>query len=95
MHGRWQHSRTPLAPREAPSPERGMRFVYIALIVVVTFVVLSFKFQNLQSATLSLYTASVTLPMSVLVIAIYVLGMLTGASLLALAKSWVAGARRA
>ena len=72
-----------------------MRFVYIALIVLVTFIVLSFKFQNLQSATLSLYTASVTLPMSVLVIAIYVLGMLTGASLVALVKSWVAGARRA
>jgi uncharacterized integral membrane protein len=72
-----------------------MRFVYIALIVLVTFIVLSFKFQNLQSATLSLFTASVTLPMSVLVIAIYVLGMLTGASLVALVKSWVAGARRA
>lgn len=71
-----------------------MRPVYIALIVVFTGIVILFKFQNLQSATVSLFSASVTLPMSVLVLAIYVLGMLTGGSLLALLRSWVRGARR-
>lgn len=70
-----------------------MRFLYIALIVLVTIIVVSFKFQNLQSATVSLFSASVTLPMSVMVLVIYVLGMVTGSSLLALLKSWVAGAR--
>ena len=71
-----------------------MRLVYIALIVVVTAVVLLFKFQNLQTATISLFSASITLPMSILVFGIYVLGMVTGSSLLALMRSWVEGARR-
>jgi len=71
-----------------------MRFVYIALIVLFTAIVVLFKFQNLQSATVSLFSASVTLPTSILVAGIYILGMLTGSSLLALLRTWVAGARQ-
>lgn len=70
-----------------------MRFFYIFLIVVFTGIVVLFKFQNLESATVSLFSASVTLPMSILVFGIYVLGMLTGGSLFALVRSWIAGAR--
>ncbi|MBK9116861.1 MAG: DUF1049 domain-containing protein [Betaproteobacteria bacterium] len=71
-----------------------MRFLYIALIVAFTAVVLLFKFQNLQTATVSLFSASVTLPVSLLVIGIYVLGMLTGGALYALLRSWIVAARR-
>jgi uncharacterized integral membrane protein len=71
-----------------------MRVVYIALIVLLTAVVVLFKFQNLQSATVSLFSASVTLPMSILVAGIYILGMLTGSSLVALLRTWVAAARQ-
>ena len=70
-----------------------MRFVYIALIVLISLIVILFKFQNLQSATISLFSASITLPMSLLVLGIYVLGMVTGSSLLALVRSWIEGAR--
>jgi uncharacterized integral membrane protein len=70
-----------------------VRFFYIVLIVVFTGIVVLFKFQNLQSATVSLFSASVTLPMSILVFGIYVLGMLTGGALLALVRGWIAGAR--
>jgi len=45
-----------------------MRYFYIGVIVVFTTIVLVFKFQNLESATISLFSASVTLPMSVLVL---------------------------
>lgn len=72
----------------------GMKFVYIALIVVVTAVVLLFKIQNFQMVTLSLFSASVTLPASLLVIGIYVLGMLTGGCVLSLLRSWTRGALR-
>jgi len=72
-----------------------MRYVYILLIVVFAGIVILFKFQNLQTVTVSLFSASVTLPVSILVFGIYVLGMLTGGSLLALVRGWVAGARRA
>ena len=70
-----------------------MRYVYIALIIAFTAIVLLFKFQNLDSVTVSLFSASLTLPLSVLVFAIYVLGMLTGGFLVSLLKSWIRGAR--
>lgn len=71
-----------------------MRYVYIGLIVAFTALVLLFKFQNLETATVSLFSASVTLPLSILVFGIYVLGMLTGGCLLALLRNWIGRARR-
>jgi uncharacterized integral membrane protein len=66
-----------------------MRFVYIALIAVLASIVILFKFQNLESATVSLFSMSVTLPMSVLVFLIYVLGMFTGGFMLQVLRTWV------
>jgi uncharacterized integral membrane protein len=66
-----------------------MRFVYVALIVVFTGIVALFKFQNLEMVTISLLTARFTLPVSVLVFLVYVLGMLTGGSLRAFLRTWV------
>jgi uncharacterized integral membrane protein len=74
--------------------EGAMRYLYTGLIVVFTALVLLFKFQNLETATVSLFSASITLPMSILVFGVYVLGMLTGGCLYALLKSWVRGARQ-
>ena len=71
-----------------------MRFVYMALIVLFTGLVILFKVQNLEAVTITLFSASVTLPVSVLVLLIYVLGMLTGGFLLALLRTWVHGATR-
>ena len=70
-----------------------MRYLYIGLIVVLSAVVLLFKIQNLDTATVSLLSMSVTLPVSLLVIGIYVLGMFTGGFLVSLVRGWVAGAR--
>ena len=71
-----------------------MRYLYIVLIVLFASVVLLFKVQNLETVTVSLLSASVTLPVSVLILLIYVLGMLTGGFLLAVVRSWVRGATR-
>jgi uncharacterized integral membrane protein len=71
-----------------------MRYVYMALIAILAAIIILFKVQNLESVTVSLFSASVTLPVSVLVLLIYVLGMLTGGFLLALVRSWVHGATR-
>jgi len=71
-----------------------MRYLYIGLIVAFTAVVLLFKFQNLETATVSLFSASITLPLSILVLAIYVLGMLTGGCLLALLRTWISRAKQ-
>jgi uncharacterized integral membrane protein len=72
-----------------------MRYVYIALIVLATAIVLVFKFQNLELVTLSFLTMSVTLPASVMVVLIYILGMFTGGSLLMLLRGWIKGSRKA
>jgi lipopolysaccharide assembly protein A len=71
-----------------------MRYLYMALIAILAAIIILFKVQNLESVTVSLFSASVTLPVSVLVLLIYVLGMLTGGFLLALLRSWVHGATR-
>jgi len=71
-----------------------MRYLYIALIVVFTGIVVVFKFQNLQSVTISLFAMSVTLPASILVLLIYVLGMLSGGFVLALLRTWIHGVTR-
>ena len=71
-----------------------MRYVYIALIVLLTAGVLIFKFQNLTSVTISLLGISATLPLSMLVILVYVLGMVTGSALFGLVRSWIHRATR-
>ena len=71
-----------------------MRYVYMALIAIFAAIIILFKFQNLESVTVSLFSTSVSMPVSVLVLLIYVLGMLTGGLLLALLRSWVRGATR-
>jgi lipopolysaccharide assembly protein A len=81
--------------RKQPSLQEGaVKYVYIALIVALTALVLLFKLQNLQTVTVSLLSASFTMPVSVLLILIYVLGMLTGGFLFALVRTWIRGARR-
>ncbi|MBK7676060.1 DUF1049 domain-containing protein [Accumulibacter sp.] len=71
-----------------------MRYVYIGLIVVVTAVVLLFKIQNLTSVTVSLFSMSLTMPVSLLVIGVYILGMLSGSALWSLLRGWLHGATR-
>ena len=69
------------------------RYFHIALIVVFTTLVLLFKVQNIDNVTVSLLTWSVTLPLSLLLIGVYVLGMLTGSALVGLLRESVRGAQ--
>jgi putative membrane protein len=71
-----------------------VRIVYIGLIAAFTALVLLFKFQNLETVTVSLFSASVSLPVSVLVILIYVLGMFSGGFVVSLLRSWIRGTAR-
>jgi uncharacterized integral membrane protein len=71
-----------------------MRYVHISLIVVVTAVVLLFKIQNFETVTVSLFGAGITVPTSVLIIGVYILGMVSGSALLGLLRGSVKGALR-
>ena len=63
-----------------------MRWVYLAVIVVLALVTLIFALQNFQSVTVSFLRLQFSMPLAVLVIAIYVLGMATGGSARALVR---------
>lgn len=69
-----------------------MRYVYLVLLVALTGVLFMFKLQNLESATVQFMSASLTLPLSLLLAAVYLLGMFTGGLLLSMVRSWVRGA---
>ncbi|MEN9544144.1 MAG: hypothetical protein RLZZ598_977 [Pseudomonadota bacterium] len=63
-----------------------MRYVHIGLIVLLTSIVLMFKFQNLQSVTVQFFAFSMTVPVTLLILLVYVLGMFTGGALWGLIK---------
>ena len=71
-----------------------MRYFYMGLVVVFTAAVLLFNIQNMYAVTVSFLAYSMTLPVSLVVILAYILGMATGGALLTLLRSWVRGARR-
>jgi lipopolysaccharide assembly protein A len=69
-----------------------MRYLYMVLIAALAGLVILFKVQNFESATVSLFSMSVTLPVSILVLLIYLLGMFTGGLMLQLVRAWIRGA---
>ena len=69
-----------------------MRYVYIALIVILAGIGLMFKVQNFESATVSLFSMSVTMPVSLLVLLVYILGMFTGGFVVQFLRRSVRGA---
>jgi hypothetical protein len=54
-------------PQAADHEEATLRYVYIGLIVSLTALLVLFKFQNLEAVTASLFSASMTLSVSTLV----------------------------
>lgn len=71
-----------------------MRYVYIVLSALLITAIVFFTIQNMQDLTVTLFSASVTLPASLLIAIVYVLGMLTGGFMLSVARTWIKGAKR-
>jgi putative membrane protein len=63
-----------------------MTLIAIAIAIAVA---LLFKVRNMESATVSLFPMSMTMPLSSLVLLVCALGMLTGGMLLALLRTSV------
>jgi len=70
-----------------------MRYVYMALIVILAGVVILFTVRNFDSVTVTLFSTSFTMPVSILVLVVYVLGMFTGGFMLQLVRSSISRAR--
>jgi putative membrane protein len=60
-----------------------MRILYLVLIILLAGVTALFAVQNLQTITVSFISWSVTLPIALVVIGAYALGMASGGTLLA------------
>jgi uncharacterized integral membrane protein len=66
-----------------------MRALYIAVLVLIVAALAIFAYQNNDSVTLQYLGSSITLPMSLVIAAVYVLGMLSGWSVVGfLRRSW-------
>jgi uncharacterized integral membrane protein len=71
-----------------------MRIVYLVLIVLLAAVTLLFAVQNMQTITVAFFNWSVTLPIALVIIGAYALGMATGGSLLAFLRWTLQRAKR-
>jgi putative membrane protein len=71
-----------------------MRWIHLIIIGLFLAVILIFAAQNFESVTMTFLGVSASAPLALLVIIIYVLGMVTGGSLLALLRRSLQGARR-
>ena len=71
-----------------------MRWVHLTVIILFVAATLVFALQNLASVTVSFLGMSIGLPLAILVFVVYVLGAVTGGSLLALLRRSYAGSRR-
>jgi putative membrane protein len=71
-----------------------MRWVHTAVIVVLAVAFLIFALQNLQSVTVAFLGFGITAPLAVLFLVIYLLGMATGGSALALIRWAWQGSRQ-
>jgi uncharacterized integral membrane protein len=71
-----------------------MRWVYLAIIALFGVAILIFAFQNLDVVTMSFLGFRVRAPLAVVAIIVYVLGALTGGSLLALLRRSYEGTKR-
>ena len=71
-----------------------MRTVYVTLVTLVTAAVLLFVVQNLSSVTVAFVSMHATMPLALLVVLVYLLGMTTGAFVVTLVRQWVQRAKR-
>jgi uncharacterized integral membrane protein len=70
-----------------------MKYLYVALLVALAAVVLIFSFQNRETVTVTFLSWSTTLPLFVVVIGAYLLGMASGGSVAGFVRHSVKGAR--
>ena len=70
-----------------------MRWFYLAIIIVLAAAVIIFAFQNLALVTVSFLGLSFSARIAVVVLAVYVLGAVTGGSLFALLRRLYRGSQ--
>jgi lipopolysaccharide assembly protein A len=70
-----------------------VRWIYSIIIIAFALATLIFAVQNFEVLTVSFLSINVAVPLALLVVLIYVLGGVTGSSLLALLRRTYKGSR--
>jgi lipopolysaccharide assembly protein A len=70
-----------------------MRWLNLAIVIILAAAMLVFAVQNLEIVTIDFLSFAVRIPLAFLVVVIYLVGMATGGSVLALIRRSVEGAR--
>ncbi len=60
-----------------------MKYVYTAILIILALVVLIFSLQNAQTVTVSFLKWNASLPLFVVILGVYLLGMASGGSVAA------------
>jgi putative membrane protein len=76
-----------------PRGASAMRWFHLSVIALLAAAIILFAVQNLHIVTMSFLGFSATVPMALLAVVFYLLGMATGGSLLALLRWLVEGAK--
>ena len=71
-----------------------MRWIYLAVIILVVAATIIFALQNFEIVTMSFLGFNARVPLAVLVGVVYILGAATGGSLFALLRRSYEGSRR-
>ena len=71
-----------------------MRWFQLAVIILFAAMTVTFAAQNFQMVTVSFLRISAQMPLALLVVIIYLLGAVTGGSLLALLRRAVEGSKQ-
>jgi uncharacterized integral membrane protein len=71
-----------------------MRWIYLAVIILVAAATLIFALQNFEIVNVAFLGSGVRIPLALLVVVVYLLGAATGGSLFALLRRSYEGSRR-
>ncbi len=63
-----------------------MKWFHTTVVAVLAIIVLAFAVQNFQSTTISLFHWNITAPLALIIVIVYLLGLLTGGSMMSLFK---------
>jgi uncharacterized integral membrane protein len=74
--------------------ETPMRWIYLAVIILIAGAAIVFALQNFEIVTMSFLGFNARVPLALLIAVAYLLGMATGGSLFALLRRSYEGSRR-
>ncbi len=71
-----------------------MRYIHLAIIIILASLLVVFSVQNFREVTVGLFGMSATVPLSLLVVLVFILGMFAGGTIRSFIRTLVRGAKK-